>query len=449
MANVTQKFYQPQDASIDKLVLNTAAGSIDLKYLMVELSYFEDIYSFVVSGYILVRDGVGLVEKFQLSGKETLELSFGKFSDPTRKTQTFRVYSIPDRNPVAMTSEFIKLHFCSEELFLSEQTKILKAYGGNMISDIIKDILNKIKVPTDKINQIENTTGLYDFNIPTLKPFDAISWLSTYARPAGNDLVGADMLFYETKEGFNFRSLNSLYKQNIHNTYKYEQQNLPSSEASMEDDVVSVLDYEFVRTFDNLNDVSSGAFANRLITIDPLTRSRNVKDFDYSQYRGNRMNDGTLSNDVQNRLGKKQNQTYEGTLKLMVGNSNQRNTGYISPSALPAGSIAKDIFAETFVPNRTAQLALANHTVIKIRIPGDPFITAGKTVQFNLLSLFGGKDRTYDEMYSGKYLVSAVRHVVQSQGVFQTVLELVKESTPEQASPTLYNDGISISGTVA
>jgi hypothetical protein len=36
--------------------------------------------------------------------------------------------------------------------------------------------------------------------------------------------------------------------------------------------------------------------------------------------------------------------------------------------------------------------------------------------------------RAKDEYFSGKYLVTAVRHIIQTQGVFQTVLELAKES---------------------
>jgi hypothetical protein len=34
-----------------------------------------------------------------------------------------------------------------------------------------------------------------------------------------------------------------------------------------------------------------------------------------------------------------------------------------------------------------------------------------------------------DKFYSGKYLVTAVRHILQSNGVYQTVLEIAKEST--------------------
>jgi hypothetical protein len=401
---------------------------------------------------MLLRDAVGLIEKYQLTGRETVELSFGKVSDINRKSQTFRLYSIPTKNPVGnLTSEFIKLHFCSEELLLSEQTKVTQAFRGTKISDIIRSVLvNNLKVDA-KIKPliIQDTTGVYDFNIPTINPLETISWLSTYARPAANGLIGADMLFFETKNGFNFKSLGTLYSEPIYKTYKYQLQNIVDIDDPASQSVVSILDYEFIRTFDNLNDISSGTFSNRLISIDPLTRTRTVTDFDYSKYKGASLNEGSVLNTNQNRLGKTQSQSYEGTLKLAVGNSNQTTNKNIESGTIKPGSVGKDIFIETFVPNRTSQISLANHTLVKIKIPGDAGITAGRTVDFNLQSIANSGTGQLDQLYSGKYLVTAVRHILQSQGVFQTVLELAKDSTPVQVGSFKYNDGVPQQGTFA
>jgi len=130
-----------------------------------------------------------------------------------------------------------------------------------------------------------------------------------------------------------------------------------------------------------------------------------------------------------NKLGVAQTQAYEGTLKVAVGNADQSNAPYIKEK--PSGSVAKDIFIETYVPYRTAQINLANYTVLKLLIPGDSAITAGRTIEFNLysLSMTGeGNEKSLDPYYSGKYLVTAVRHIIQSQGAYQTVLEIAKES---------------------
>jgi hypothetical protein len=83
---------------------------------------------------------------------------------------------------------------------------------------------------------------------------------------------------------------------------------------------------------------------------------------------------------------------------------------------------------------------------MKIAIPGDPGITAGRTINFNLLSLNQGNTRELDKLYSGKYLVTAVRHIISVPDSYQTILEICKDSSvnplPEvnEASANLQKD---------
>ena len=224
--------YYPQDFYLKTLNFLTASGQrIELRQLLVELSYYEDIYSFAASGYITILDSQGFIELLQLTGNEFIQIDFGKVRDGRNDNeQLFRVYKSSSRQPAGnMNTELYTLYFCSEELLLSEQTKISKSYKGTKISEIVNNILKEeLKVDSKKISQavIEETTGVYDFLIPRMKPFEAISWLSTYARPQLNGAIGADMLFFETKLGFNFRSLQSMMKDDVYATYKYQAKNV-------------------------------------------------------------------------------------------------------------------------------------------------------------------------------------------------------------------------------
>jgi len=423
--------YYPQDFSLKTLNFLTASGQrIEIKKLLVEMSYYEDIYSFVASGYITLVDAQGFIELMRLTGNEFIEVNFGKVKDGKNlNDQLFRVYKSSARKPSGnQNSEVYTLYFCSEELLLSEQNKISKSFKGNKISNIVNNILtDKLKVKSTKIDKIEETTGLYDFVIPNMKPFEAISWVSTYARPAA--YPGADMLFFETKNGFAFRSLQSMFKDNVYATYKYEAKNIDDKTQSFQEKTITVLDYEISKPFDVLNEISSGTLSNRLISIDPLTRTFKKTDFDYEKFKtkAKSLNANGVQDTLQNRLGKKENESYDGVLKVVIGNSNQKQVSYVKERE---AGVAQDIFVETYIPNRTAQISLANYTVIKATIPGDPGITAGRTINFNLLTLKPGQERDLDKFYSGKYLVTAVRHIIQSQGVYQTVLEIVKDSTP-------------------
>lgn len=436
--------FYAQDFNLEDVNIIADTGQVfKLRNLVIELSFFEDIYTFVTSGYVILKDALGIIEKLKMDGNEFIEIKYGKYKGQKKEAinqRKYRIYKVGDRKPDGnLNTEYYKVYFCTEALLLSEQTKISKSYAGKKIatakpnnSGIINNILNEyLKVENDKIQTIEETYGVYDFVVPRLKPLEAISWLSTYARPAGNK-IGADMLFFETNDGFYFRSLQSMFKDKPYATYKYQPKNLTVNNNEVVENVVSVLDYEFIKTFDALEGTSAGTYANRLISVDPFLRSYKVTDYSYEKFSGsNHLNNHNIMAPAKNRLGVKQTEAYEGSLKVVISNSNQAQSPYIKERQ---GSVAKDIFIETYVPFRSAQLSLANYTVLKVTIPGDSTITAGRTIIFNLFSLQIGENRKLDEFYSGKYLVTAVRHIIQSQGVYQTVLELAKES-----SKTAYN----------
>lgn len=429
--------YYPQSASVDELRIFASTGEFDVTKLLTELSFFEDMYSFVVSGYIILRDGVGLVEKLQLSGKEQIQISFGSTKGGSENVsklpgnlKKYRIYSIPDRRPVGnQTSEFIKIYFCSEELFDSEQIKVVKSYKGKAIHQIITDILlTQLKVDPKRIDtqNFEKTTGVYDFIIPTLRPFEAISWMCTYAKSANSGGKDADMLFFETKDGFQFRSISSIHKDRPYKTYTYNIKNIEGQ--TLDQKATSVLDYQFVKDFDALNEINSGTFANRVMAFDPLNRTINFKDFDYKKDITSRLNKN-LPTDA-SEYGTNPKEFARGALKLVVSNSNQKTKPTFQNLDPFQQGLSKDLFIQDTVKNRTAQLALANYTILKIRVPGDTGLTAGSVINLNMPALdYKDGKKQLNKFYSGKYLVTAVRHILQSQGVFQTILEITKDSS--------------------
>lgn len=426
-----QQTYFAQYGAVDNLdIIGLSGQRYSIKSLLLELSYYEDIYGFAVSGYITLKDAFGIVERLQLTGQEILEVDFGNSKGDPRPAQRFKLYSIPKRDPIGnLNSEILKIYFCTEEFLLSEQTKVLRSYKGQTVNYMINDILDKDLVVgiNSKNKFIQNTTGKYDFTIPTLKPFEAISWLSTYALPSIN--AGADMLFYETAYGYFFQSLGYMYQQPIVATYLYSQKDVSNEPDSNE--TVNVLDFEFVKTFDSLEEIESGTFANRVISLDPITRTKRVTDFDYNQYKSTAslMNPSDVLATSKNKLGKTQNQSYTGKLKLVTGNSGQK----LKLTNLPNNAIAEDIFIEKTLPNRTAQLSLSNYTLLKLRVPGKSTLTAGKTIQFNLVSYATvDNQKNLDAYYSGKYLITAIRHVIQGDDTYQCILEIAKESTPNK-----------------
>jgi hypothetical protein len=62
-------------------------------------------------------------------------------------------------------------------------------------------------------------------------------------------------------------------------------------------------------------------------------------------------------------------------------------------------------------------------------IPGDSGVTAGSIINFSLMTTRPtNTTREEDKFYSGKYLVTAVRHVLGDGGSFVSILEIAKDS---------------------
>ena len=417
-----------KDYALTNLTLLSSVGSLDLKNTFEEISYNEDLFNNSLSGYVYIIESSGLIETASMNGTEFLRLTFSKFGDSSNQIdKLFRVYKVGKRKlEGTMYKESYVIYFCSEELLLSEQYKISKRYKDSLISDIVSDVLtNYLKVPSNKSGTIEATYGKYDFIIPTLKPFDAINFVTNYARPNPQN-PGADMLFYEDKNGFQYRSLQSLMKQTSYYTYTYKPKNIDSRDLNT--DTHNVLTYEFLDSFDTLNGITSGTFANQLISVNPLTRTKKVTNFDYTVYsrQAKLLNSHGIIDDSTNRKGDNLGQASQSMLKLVFSNFDSDSSSFVA--GVP-GASGNDIYAETFIPYRTAQLGLANYTRLRISVPGDCNLTVGRVLTFNLSSRNLANKGALDKYYSGNYFITGVRHLIDLTS-FRTILEITKESVP-------------------
>jgi hypothetical protein len=417
-----------KDYSLETLIIHSSVGSFDLKLSMIEMSYVEDLFASVCSGYVFIAEATGFIEKLALNGTEYLRVKFSKFGDDTNVIdKLFRVYKVSKRKlEGTMYKESYVINFCSDELLLSEQYKFSKRYKNSLISDNINDILvNYLQTPKKRIGIIEPTYGQYDFIIPTLKPFDAINFMLNYARPNPQN-PGADMVFYEDKNGFQLRSLQTLMKIQPYNAYSYKPKNLQTN--NLEFELYNILSYEILDSFDTLNGITNGTFANQLISANPITRKRKVTNFDYGVYFQNSkdLNPYPIIDNSTNRKGEGLNQTYQAQLKMIFSNFDSKN--YDAIGSIP-GAAGNDIYAETFIPYRTAQLGLANYTRVRIVVPGDCNLTIGRVITFNLGTRQPNSSEL-DKYYSGNYLITGVKHIIDLTS-YRTILEITKESNPQ------------------
>lgn len=432
------------------LLTPSLANPLPLKEQLKELNYYEDIYSSTIYGELVLFDATNIISNLRLNGTEFIEFKLRKHkNDNVAIERTFRIYKIGERiMDVSKNQESFIVYFCSEELMLSERYRISKSYKNSQISDIVDDIfttylkltpqsvtLTRPKNAQTKRYYIDPTLGLYDFILPNKKIFETLHWLTLYARPASLN-PGADYLFFENINGYNFVSLQSLFTKDPFKTFYYNPQNV-SIEISAQ--AVAVNHMEVVKFFDVLEATSQGIFNNRLISIDPLTRNVNVTDFFYDQYfaLSQTLNKAPLTTSLQNRWGDvmyhspNDSRMEVGALRLASGNYNEKQL-FTSPETNV--SVANDIHIEQYIPNRVAQLGLANYMKIKIIVPGDSQIYVGMILNFKSydltptqLSTPNSEAKKYDLFYSGNYLVTGVRHIV-GRTEYKTIIEMVKES---------------------
>jgi hypothetical protein len=410
---------------------------IDLSLLIMELSIYEDLFSPTMTGELIITDSQNFINAFNINGFNFIHFVFSKQDpdDPSAFDKYFRVRKIGERKPTTRSNQVYGIQFCSEELFISEQTKVLKSYQEYLISDIVDDILTTfLQVDDSKMGGVQTTKNTYNFIIPKMKPFEAINWLATYAQPDDESYPGADMLFYENRYGFNFQSLQAMMDQDSIATYTFDPQNVPGSTTEGPDTALNkILGYRFVDNFDSLKGISTGMFANKLISLDILTRTANVTVFNYDTYydTGIHLNEYGVTTNYTNRFDQSVTDTSEAVLKMAVGNSQDRLADIVQNDSDTYATVAPDIGLETYVPYRTAQLAAAMYTKLEIHIPGNPALSVGDVIEIKIPSLANRPNDTsepLDDAYSGYYLISALRHMLDITGTYVNVLELIKDS---------------------
>ena len=445
------------DFNINRVLLFTSAGSIDVSQYLVELSYYEEIFSPAISGKLMLTETFNLIGLSSLSGNEYIQIYFDKTTNEDGNknyesvNRTFRVFSISKRHmDTGNNYETYIINFCSEELFLSERYRISKSYNKQKISDIISDIMKTflgVGKGLGKNFYVEPTTGVYDFVLPNKKIFETINWLCNYAMSSSN-ATGADMLFFETNMGFQLNSLQTLFSRNPVVQFTYNPKNLADSygEPDFSDEQYEIMKLEVLDTFDTLGATSKGTFANRVMTLNPLLRSKQVIDFDYNKYQmdssSTQLNGGALTNNYKDRFntyswGMPPADRQSGAFRLTVSNSNLSNIDQIKSTP---GSVTNDYMIEKTLHNRVAQLNLANYNRLRVTIPGYNELSVGMTINANIFgTTTTSTGRTQDPHLSGKYLVSALRHIITPTS-YISVVEIIKDSNVSQVGGLDNND---------
>jgi len=448
-------------------VFSPNGTSFDVAPQLLELSIFEDIYNSTVSGHVILKDGQDLFTKIPLAGFEFILVTFSKpnISINAVFSSIFRIYKVtgPAVKPSNAGFQVYSLHFCSEENVLSISTKVSKSYSGKIISDIILDILQNKLLVRDKllIENIELTKGRHNIIVPGMNPLTAIMWLTSRALKVTSSGTSASYMFYENREGFNFKSLETLFTNPSKQSYTFGSKNVESGEQNLSDktqnNIRTVTQYDFASNFDILSGISSGMYSGVLKSVD-LTRNRvdntvfnYINFFNNSKHVENDSNKQFGNNGIAypfhmnylDRFNNSIEKNFFASTKMYPTNRNHDT--YLPISSKQPGIIPNMV--EIWMLQRTSQINQLNYLKLKLLLPGDPTLTIGDIIQFQV-PLAQSKDnqsKNINPYHSGRYLVTAIRHLIDNhryEMIVEATRDCLSASYPEVDDKSIVMTGI-------
>jgi hypothetical protein len=419
---------QSTQFKIRTLSLITKVGVIDIAGIYQEINIYDSMFMPCVRGEILILDAIGLSSKLSLDGSEYLSMEISKDdelnSNSTVIKKTFRIYRQSERENLNQNSEAYLLYFASEEMIFSEQLNINQAFNGTH-TEIVNVILKKyLKVSNKKLGIIENSKGLHSVVIPSLTPFEAVNWVS---KRAINSESLPSFLFFENKYGYNFVSLSTLMKNAPIMDIGFGIKNIPGSEKT---EFYGATEAKIVNSIDVIENIKNGVFSGKFIGIDPLTRRVSINKLDFKQTYGlskTHLNKYPNFTGAINRDGKDSAQMFDSKISLYAFSSFRGSTPWVSQDPKTA-TIIDD--THKYVFQRAPILANLLQTTIHLNIPGNFAVTSGAIVNLSMPLRATKPDvgEELDETLSGKYIVTATRHIIKGD-MHQTVIEVATDST--------------------
>jgi hypothetical protein len=433
---------QAIDFRLDEALIIGASGrSVDIRPIIEELNVFEDLFSPCITGNLIVTDSNDLINKVPLTGFEYLSLSFSKPSQKISYSKIFRVYKITDRKQNSDQNEFYTIHFCSEEFILNESLRVSKTYLGKSIHQIVQDIATTyLKIDSTKFpkSQSTETTGIHDIVIPNWQPFYAINWLSRMA--LSSTYTGASYVFFENRDGFYFTPIEELCKkapiQQLLNSkirLGFETDKQTSDIQSAQE---TVTEYEFHSTFDMMRTISSGMYAGTLITVDPMRqRITNIPVTSESVFpKTSHLNTNNLVSQALTRRDLPVDKEFQSFYRVYPTTQGHEQLAYNPSTNLHANRV------EQWLLQRNMYLSGLHTNRLNVSIPGNVQLTVGETVDVRFPAIIAQSGvREFDKLYSGKYLITALRHSINKFNHF-CYLEISKDSSEVKLPTTLQTD---------
>ena len=377
-----------------------------------DISYFEDITVPHIELKVTFVDVDQLLGRLGVTGGEYIDLTvlYGD-GDQTKFEIRAEDHKLILNCVRDMVTDFNKqvatLEFVSVEDFVNQTARVNQKYTGN-ITETVKKLLNdSTALGTDKNLESDEAANSYSFVGNLKHPIETIQWLCPKTQ-ASKDSFG--FLFYETFDGYNFRSIKSLLEQE---PIEYKQSNKAL------DTQATILDSNLDETNDVGINLKTGMYANRTIFVD--IENQTLKEVDF------KIDDLNIEN--RPKLGNKLDEI-PTRLMLKISDVGVSQKGSEKKEPQPASEL-DEYKNKSYIRNN-----LLFSQSLSISIPLNTNLRAGLVIDVKLPLKQGtdgdekvdsyGSDRTNDS--SGRYLIFELRHLM-AGGKSETQLKLIRNVT--------------------
>lgn len=422
---------------------NDKSRTIDLITGAIAFEYYEDIFSPTITAKIKVvnngnviapadnQDGdrQSIYNGLPLRGGERIALKIAGNSatnpglDFSKKSDDyFYVSSITD--VISETNrESFTLHLISREAITNETVRVSKKFPTSLrISDSVENIL-KDNLKTNKIGTIDKSSNKYGFIGNLRKPFTVLVWLASKAVPESSISATAGFVFYQTQDGFQFRSLDDLLTQKPKATYTYTE----ASESYDENDKkinndFKILNYYTEKNQNLIEKLRLGTYASHRMFFNPL-------DFSFSKPEEGLFKQNDYIDKTKN-LGDK--------LKLPpLSEGSDKNLGdvptRIITAVLDIGTMEKDASTDlNSDPKLYQSQSLMRYNTLftqslSIMVPSNTNLKAGDIIECNFPKITQSNTKEFDKETSGLYMIKELCHHFDTENSY-TSMKLIRDT---------------------
>ena len=437
---IVSKFAEASNINQFDIVSNSGGKSTSIAGGITKFEYFESILEDTITARVTFADtGNTINNKTALDGLPIVgsEKVSIKFTDNNKKEIKLSLY-IRKVTPIYddTTKSMVILDLASKEMIMNEKVRLNQRFDGK-ISDYIKTIFtDKNYLGSEKNFEIEEVSNNYNFIGNNWKPFYAANWLSKRSVSAKNQTLGdsAGYLFFETSDGFKFKSIDGLFAQKQKKSIVYNQtpdtrgENVPAGYD------IKALEYEKDNRVDVQSKFQMGTYSTRTIVFDPFNCYYEV------------INPISEEKKDSLKLGGKELPVLNPEFKRPGKNKEFSRTQYmlIDKGTLPVGNTKQQIEKskeKNFDPQKILNQATMRYNQLfsftcTIKIAGDYSLHAGDIVLLDVPDLqTNTKNDEINKKSGGKYLIADLCHHVTTTGTY-TALTLARDSVGRKGNHT-------------